>query len=211
MNELQAIAEINKDIKDIVYAAESISLTATNAILVARKTGVNAVGFNVVARELRMFSEKMATAMQTLSSLIYQQVVLTAGKRHRSRSVILLIQAGSYGELAQSRIAHACVRSQAEVDEMEYLIVELQLKLQTIIKRTAKQCAMGLVIARSASIEASHGGTMTPVLRQVAQGAEDVVNHIAIQVKKLEAKLTKNEKSNDYLSIRSTSMDCNSA
>jgi hypothetical protein len=60
MNELKAIAEINEEIKSIVYAAENISLTATNAMLVDRQAGINALGFSVVARELRMFSEIMA-------------------------------------------------------------------------------------------------------------------------------------------------------
>ncbi|MDP1771130.1 MAG: hypothetical protein Q8L15_02520 [Methylobacter sp.] len=89
MNELKAIAETNEEIKSIMHAAESISLTATNAILLANQAGANAVGFSVVARELRMFSEKMATAMQGLSGLIYQQVEATASKRHlgcRNRS-----------------------------------------------------------------------------------------------------------------------------
>ncbi len=189
MNELKAIAEINEEIKSIVYAAENISLTATNAMLVARQAGINAVGFSVVARELRMFSEKMATAMQGLSELIYRQVLITAGRRHRSRSVVLLTKAGSYGELAQTRIAPACARSQADVDEMERLIAGMLRDLQIAMKRTAKQCATGLVIARSAGIEAAHGGAMTPVLRQIAYGVEEVVVNIAARVKKLESRL----------------------
>jgi len=47
-----------------------------------------------------------------------------------------------------------------------------------------------LVIARSASIEAAHSGTMTPVLRQIAQGVEEVDSTIAVRVKKLELQLT---------------------
>lgn len=186
MNELQAIAQINRNIKSIVHAAENISLTATNAILVARKTGVNAVGFNIVACELRIFSEKITNAMQELSVLIYQQVVITANKCHRLRNVVFLKQAISYGELAQTRVTCACERSQNDVDKMERLIFKLQQELKKAIRRTAKQCATGLVIARSASIEASHGAEMTSVLRQVAQGVEDVVSDIVMQIKKLE-------------------------
>jgi hypothetical protein len=63
-------------------------------------------------------------------------------------------------------------------------------ELQMTILRTVKQCATGLVIARSASIEAAHSGTMTPVLRQIAQGVEEVVGTIAVRVKKLELQLT---------------------
>ncbi|MDP1773673.1 MAG: hypothetical protein Q8L15_15480 [Methylobacter sp.] len=190
MNELKAIAEINEEIKSIVYAAENISLTATNAMLVARQAGINAVGFSVVARELRMFSEKMTTVMQGLSGLIYRQVVATAGKRHRTRNLVLLTQAGSYGELAQTRIAPACMHSLADVDEMEQLIASLVRELQITMRRTGKQCATGVVIAHSAAIEAAHGGVMTPVLRQIAQGVENVVDNIAVRVRKLESRLT---------------------
>jgi len=189
MNELKAIAEINKEIKSIVYAAENISLTATNAMLVARQAGFNAVGFSVVARELRMFSEKMAMAMQELSKLIYRQVLVTANKRNRLRSVTTLTRTASYGDLAQLRIASASARSQADVDEMERLIASTLRELQVAMKRTAKQCATGIVIARSAAIEAAHGGAMTAVLRQIAQGVEGVVDTIAERVGKLEVRL----------------------
>ncbi len=189
MNELKAIAEINEEIKSIVSAAENISLAATNAMLVARQAGINAIGFSVVARELRIFSEKMAIAMQGLSGLIYRQVEITANKRHRQRSLALLIQTGAYSALAESRIATTCVRSQAAADEMEQVVASLVRELQLTISRTGKQCTTGLVIARSAGIEAAHGGAMTPVLRQIAQSVEEVVSHIAVRVKKLEARL----------------------
>ena len=190
MNELKAIAEINEEIKSIVCAAENISLAATNAMLVARQAGINAIGFSVVARELRIFSEKMAIAMQGLSGLIYRQVEITANKRHRQRSLALLIQTGAYSSLAESHIATTCGRSQAAADAMEQVLASLVRELQLTISRTGKQCTTGLVIARSAGIEAAHGGAMTPVLRQIAHNVEEVVSHIAVRVKKLEARLT---------------------
>jgi DNA-directed RNA polymerase specialized sigma subunit len=190
MNELKAIAETNEEIKSIMHAAESISLTATNAILLANQAGANAVGFSVVARELRMFSEKMATAMQGLSELIYRQVVATAGKRHRVRNVDLLNKAGSYGGLAETRIAAACVRSQVQVDERERLIASLMYELQVTMKRIEKQCATGLVIARSAGIEAAHGGSMMESLRLIAVIVSEVTDNIFMRVKKLESRLT---------------------
>jgi hypothetical protein len=190
MNELKTIVEINEEIQGIVNAAENISLTATNAMLAARQAGINAVGFSVVARELRVFSEMMAAAMHGLSTQIYRLVMVTASKRHHSRSVVLLTQAGSHGELAQARIAPACARSQADIDDMEQLIAGMLRELQITMKRTSRQCATGLVIARSAGIEAAHGGAMTPALRQIARSAEDVVGNIIIRVKNLESRLT---------------------
>jgi len=187
MNELQIIAKINEEIKRIIDLAEDISLTATNAILVARQAGSNAVGFSVVARELRMFSDKIAKAMQELSKLIYQQVSITATKRNRLRSVIKLNQASTSHELAKTRLEFACERSQSE---MEIAISSILKSLQIAMKRTVKQCASGMVIARSAGIESAHGGEMTLALHQVAQSVEDIVNNIAMRIKNLGIQLT---------------------
>ena len=189
MNELRAIAEINQEIKAIVYAAGNISLTATNAILIANQAGRNAVGFCVVARELRMFSEKMAIAMHGLSGLIYQQVAATAGKRHLAHNLGLLNKVGDYGGLAQTRIAPACARSQADLDEMERFITHLMQGLQVTITGIEKQCATGLVIARSAGIEAAYGGSMAEVLHMISLIVTDVTDTIFMHVKKLESRL----------------------
>lgn len=189
MNELKAIAEINEEIKCIVCAAENISLTATNAVLVARQAGINAIGFSVVARELRVFSENTALAMHGLSGLIYRQVVASAAKRHRKRSLSLLAKTAAYGELTQTRLSPACMRSQAQLDELEQLIANLLHELLIAIRRTGKQCATGLVISRSAEIEAAYGGVLAQSLRQVAQDAEEVITHIAVRVRNLESRL----------------------
>jgi hypothetical protein len=190
MNELKAIVETNEEIKGIVYAAENISLTATNAILVARQAGINAVGFSVVARELRMFSEMMAIACKGLSGLIYQLVAAIAGKRYRSRNLDLLNKTGTYGGLAQTRIASACARSQADVDEMERRIEDMLHEVQVAMGRIEKQCATGLVIARSAGIEAAYGRSLAEVLRQIALVVTDVTDNIVVRVKTLQLRLT---------------------
>ena len=179
MNELKAIAEINEEIKSIVHAAESISLTATNAILVARRAVNNAVGFNVVARELRIFSEKMALTMQGLSELIYRQVSLSASKRHRMRKIALLVKASSIGGLPQQKIVMSYTQSLVDVSELERLLKSLLRELQMTIRHTGKLCATGIVIARSASIEAAHGGAMSLTLRQIAEGVESVIENKA--------------------------------
>ena len=191
MNELKVIAKINEEIKRIIELAEEISLAATNAILIARQAGSNAVGFSVVARELRMFSDKIAVAMQALSELIYQQVVITATKQKRLRNVIKLNQASEHNESAKILLETARVSCQKEISEMETAISGILKSLRIAMKRTVKQCASGMVIARSAEIESAHGGEMTVELRQVARSVEDVVHNITIRIKQLEIELTK--------------------
>jgi hypothetical protein len=98
----------------------------------------------------------------------------------------LLNKAGACGELAQTRIAPACARSQADVNKMEQLIASLVRELQVTMKRIEKQCATGLVIARSAGIEAAHGRSLAEVLRQIALVVTEVTDNIVVRVKTLQ-------------------------
>lgn len=161
MNELNDITEINREIRTIVSAAENIGRTAANAMLVAKQADINAEGFNMVARELRMYSERMSAAMQGLSGLVDWQAEVNASKRR-----------------------------QADIDEVEQLITSQVRDLKATVKRAGKQCASGLMIARLASLEAAYEGAMTPVLRQIAQEVEVVIDNIAERVRKLESRLT---------------------
>lgn len=174
MNELKTIEEINEEINSIVSVAESITLTAAKATLEAAQAGINAVGFSLVARELRMFSEKLADAMQSLSGLIGWQVEVNAGRHHRAQNKGFITQ------------AHA---APADVDEIEQLIVNQVCELQIRMIRTAKQCTTGLLIAHSVDIETSPSGTMTLELHRITQEVEEVVGNIALRVKKLESRL----------------------
>lgn len=170
MNEAKATEKINEEIKNIVSVAESVSLTATKAMREAAQGGIDAAGFNLVARELQMFSEKMVDAMQSLSELINWQIEVDAGRHHR----------------VQSR---ASVSGQADVDEIEQLIVTQVCELLIRMMRTAKQCAIGLLIARSDEMEDMHGAAMTPELCRITRDVEEVIGNVALRVTKLESRL----------------------
>lgn len=181
MNELTAIEKINEEIKSIVSVAENVSLIATEAMLrEATQAGINAVGFSLIARELRMFSEKTADGMESLFWLIEWQVAVNAGKHHREQNKVFLTQAHA---------APACVGGQADVDEIEHLIVSQVCELQIRMIRTAKQCTTGFLIAHSVDVEDTHGGTMTPDLRQITQDMEEAIGNIALRIRKLESGL----------------------
>ena len=189
MNELKAIAEINQEVKSIVHIAENISLTATNAILLANQAGVSAVGFSVVARELRRFSEKMAIAMHGLSGQIYRQVEATATKRRMAHNLNLLNMAGVSGGLAQTRIAPACAHNRANADDMDKFIDNQVHGFQATMTCIQRQCAGGLVIARSAGIEAAYGGSMAETLHMISLDVTEVTDTIFMRVKQLDSRL----------------------
>jgi len=169
MNQLKAIEEINEEIDNIVAVAASISLSAAGH----REAGSHVAGGCLVERELQMFSEKIATAMQSLSALIDWQVAVNAGKRS--------------GALTQAHVASACVG--AQTDEIEQFIVSQVRELQIGMMRTAKQCASGLLIARSVDQDTERSGAMPPELRSMTEDVAEAVGNIARRLKKLELRL----------------------
>jgi hypothetical protein len=179
MNELSAIEKINEEIKSIVSVAENISLTATEAMREATQAGINAVGFTLIARELRVFSEKTADGMESLSWLIEWQVAVNAGKRYREESRGILVQA--YADPSSADV---------QTDEAEQLIVSQVCDLQVGMMRTAKQCTTGLLIARSVDMQTSPGGTMTLELHRIMQEMEEVIGNVSLRVSNLESQLT---------------------
>jgi hypothetical protein len=189
MSELQLIAAANEEIKSVVRVAEKISLMSVNALLVARQTGGHAVGFGVVARELRMSSDRMAAAMLGQSSLIGQLVVATARSRSQTRRVNSLNATGRCSQQAQASISAACQRRQDDLLAVAKGVTTLRHELRNFTVRTSKQCAIGMMIARSAAIEAAYGGAMQAVLHQIAVGVEASFSDLSAHLHKLKTQL----------------------
>jgi len=166
MNELNAIEDINEEIGNIVAVAESIGLAATEAMREAGGSDMNVIGFSLVARELQMFSRKIAEAMHSLSGLIHWQLEVNAGKHRQVRPA-----------------------GQADVDEIEQLIVSQVCELQIGMMRAAKQCATGLLIARSGDLETGRDEATAAQMQQMTQSVGEVVGTIARRIKKLESRL----------------------
>lgn len=187
--DLALIAQANEQIKQVRRLAEEISLIATNAMLVARRTGDNAIGFRVVARELRVTSDRMASIMEGLSGLIYQLVLAVArccSMRHRTRS----LGAAARGSVHAGNIMGAALgESRNKCDGCLCSVRALAQRLDAIIQRTGRQCDNGIVIARAASIEAAYGGNMQPLLRQIAQHFEASIADLAAYIRVLRQQL----------------------
>jgi hypothetical protein len=147
------------------------------------------VGFGVVARELRMSSERMSATMLGLSSLIGRLVEATARSRSRTRRLNSLNATGQHSRQAQASIHAACQRSQEYLSAVAKSVVALRHELRGIIGRTGKQCAVGVVIARSATIEAAYGGAMQQVLRQIAVGVEASISELSAHIHTLQVQL----------------------
>lgn len=168
VSELSLIASVNEAIKQSILASQNINMIAVNANLKAVRAGKRAAGFGVVAGELRRFSDNMAQTMQGWSGLIYDLVNRTAQSRNQARRMRTLLAAGRCSPKAQQVIAAASQRSREKLDAMTSLNSEKVLALRTMIIRAEKQYIAGEMIARSSLIESAYGGTMRPVLHQMA-------------------------------------------
>ncbi len=169
VSELSLIAEVSEKIKEAVHASESISLIAINANLTAGRAGGRAAGFCVVASELRRFSERMVADMAAWSNVIYRVVRETAHGRKQAHVLYKLQETAGMTPKARAAIAAASERCRLELGESTQRNSECVIQLLDMIHRTEKQHMTGEMIARSALIEAAYGGSMQPVLRQIAE------------------------------------------
>lgn len=168
ISELSLISNVNEAIKLSIEASRKIGLLAINANLIAGRAGARAVGFCVVAGELRRFSDGMANMMQGWSSLIYALVRETARSRNQARRLGKLKAAGRYSEKASEAISASYLRSRNALNMITHENSMRVLELQGMIQRAEKQRITGEVIARSAMIESAYGGAMRSALQQVA-------------------------------------------
>lgn len=169
VSELSLIAAVNETIKLAIHASEGISLIAINANLTAGRAGSRAAGFGVVAGELRRYSERMAADMTGWANVIYGVVRETAQGRRLAHALYKLQETGRLSPKAQAALAAALERSRWALDESTQRNSVRVRELLGRIDRTEKQYTTGEMIARSALIEAAYGGSMEPVLRQVAE------------------------------------------
>lgn len=193
VSELRLIASVNESIKQAIDASANISLIAVNANLVAGRSGTDAAGFCIVANELRRFSDSMAASMLKWSGLIYELVRATAANRNQARRLYKLHAAARLSPKAAQAIVATRLRSEHALAVISTLNSERVIELQNLMSRAEKQHMTGVVIARSAMIESAYGGSMQPVLQQIAESIDAAIRRFtehSAQVGNLMAKAT---------------------
>jgi hypothetical protein len=183
ISELTLISAVNESVKQAIRASENISLIAVNANLAAGRSGARAVGFCVVAGELRLFSDRMANTMHGWSSLIYALVQETARSSVQLRSRNKLRETGALSAKAKAALAQALEQSNEAFALAKARKSVRVIELQGLIRRAEKQRVTGEVIARSAMIESAYGGTMQPVLQQIAKSIDASIGNLTSHVR----------------------------
>lgn len=165
-NDLALIVCVNEDIKSVVKLARRINLLALNAILVSRRAGNVALGFGVIADELRGFSKNLTVTMQTLMKLSYQSVqTVSLYQRHvRMNKLILLAQE----QLLTSSTIHKLQADDRRTHALRDDLLRTYKGLQKLIEDAEDASRFGSVIARSLKIEATYGNEFSSLLAQIA-------------------------------------------
>lgn len=187
---LAPIAQANERIKQVRRLAEDISLIATNAMLVARRAGDRAVGFRVVARELRVTSDRMAAAMQGVSAIIYRIVQQAAYCRGVSQRVRTLQATAGMHERARAAIVATLDAGARRHQGCTCDVRAMVRQLEAAVQRTGRQSGNGIVIARAAAIEAAYGGDMQALLRHIARHFEASITELTALIRSLRQQLT---------------------
>ncbi|GBG12656.1 histidine kinase [Novimethylophilus kurashikiensis] len=185
------VAQINESIKYAVSLSSQINLNALNSTLVANKAGAAGIGFAVVARELRGFSQRFAVEMGAMTQEVFQLVNGISRLSNTQRLFRLLQKAQQQCRENQDRLENPVMR-RGEYLERERLRMERGArKIFSALEIASKRCDMGLMIARSARVEAAHGGSYQSALTQVAGDMEYTIGEISTTVRAIAKRLSK--------------------
>ena len=179
---LAAIVGITECVKAVVWSAHRINLLALNALLLSRKSGSDAVGFAVVATELRAFSQQLSLQMNRLhqlSAASLDQISAALKRRHLQR---LLARAAGEGRMSlQPPLARMAAAERAFVEEAS----GRNKQLGAVLEDANQHCLYGDVIARFAKIEAAYGGALRSHLGEIANEFTALVADVLPEIERL--------------------------
>lgn len=165
-NDLVLIVRINEDIKTVVRLARKINLLALNAILLSRRAGSVALGFAVIADELRSFSQQLTQTMQTLMNMSYASVqTVSLYQRHMRMNKLMAL---TRQQIAGAHLHELVSAKHAEADLLRANLLLTYERLQKLVVDADDASRFGSVIARSLKIEATYGSSFSGLLAQIA-------------------------------------------
>lgn len=179
---------INEDIKRIAATARRVNTMALNAILLAKRAGRMALGFGVLSNELRSFIHQIddTTARllaQTQDSVQAVSVDARQGQLQRilerTRDEVRLAggDPGGIEALLETRARLAEVRCDRDRT--------LRRSMRMTLDDAEQLGHFGLVLARTARIEAAYGGAFAADLMQVAIDFDVTIREIIQHVHSL--------------------------
>lgn len=187
-SELHAAIHINAEARLILELSRLISLAATNAMLQARHVGKDALGYAVVALELRRFGERMTLRMNDLQEWVAQVMNLSAHIQREQRCRGLLLRAEG-GMPASAWMAGLLAEQGRRSQALEADYRAESRKLFDLFNLISRDTTSGRSLANNAYIEAAHAGHYAAGLTQAIRQAQDAIEEMLVVLARLK-KLT---------------------
>jgi hypothetical protein len=177
--DLHAIVRIGEGIRGVVDTAREVNLAALNAMLSSRRGGDNAVGFRVASAELRGISTRLMEAMQGLTLLVSSMVNEVAQRQRKQRNQAYFQRIEDTQARVAGRLAEILGQQEDEMERLGTLLGLRRRDLHMKASRALRLCDQGLILSRSALIEAAYGGESAPALKQVAEQLAQSIHSVA--------------------------------
>lgn len=187
--DLHAIVRIGEGIRGVVDTAREVNLAALNAMLSSRRGGDNAVGFRVASAELRGISTRLMEAMQGLTLLVSSMVNEVAQRQRKQRNQDYFRRVQGSRDRVGGLLSEIFGKQKEEVDRLSMLLGQSRRDLHMKASRALRLCDLGLILSRSALIEATYGGESAPALKQVAEQLAQSIHSVAETLGGVQAEL----------------------
>lgn len=181
------IVFIGNEVRFILNTTYNINLAAQNASLAARNGG-NIKGFQVVANELKNFSNKLAGAMDILAKDIFK-ISESVSMIYKEQRVLNIFQ-DTTNRLNDINVLQDVIQqANTRYDEIYDLLQERLINLEKFLTRSLKEYGRGMSLARSALIESSVDSISVTMLKNVARDLERTINDIFVRLKTIEKRV----------------------
>ena len=173
--------DINERIKHVDATAVQVNIMALNAILLAKRAGPMALGFGVLSKELREFIRRIEDAMARLRALTQETVRAVSGDARQDRIQRSLHAAARLAQeegVDHGALAPALAAGERFAAVRNARAATLQRSMRMTLQDAEQLGQFGLVLARTARIEAAYGGEFSASLTHVALEFDATIQEI---------------------------------
>lgn len=165
---LRHVVEVNLRIRRVIDVAQDVRYSAVNASLMARRAGARAMGFSVVASELRRFSQELEDIMLALGAQLSTLVKVAAALQKKEREHGLLVSTKESMRGRAAFIDGAIGMARGTLRDLRQQLRENWCRLGAHVRHALRICGTGVALSSSGKIEAVHGQDLRDALAQVA-------------------------------------------
>lgn len=176
--DLRSVVAVNEQIKRVVGIAFSVDISALNATLLAVKSGRRALGFGIVAHEMRIFSRSLAAIMKEISALTFESVRTVSSMLKGARYMRVLERVDLDGAFAK-KLEVIKRRHRSDLETSQHLLEELRAKIGALVEGAKDECSFGSAVSRIAKVEATYADDNRSSLEETSRDFDVSISEVA--------------------------------